>query len=103
MPTQPDLTLLSDLWTDVRDSVEGADLEAELAREVARGHALWRVEAAAVVARQLRKEIVFSLSDGRWAWVHLTWHTENDPRWPSVIITDTWSELVDELRDGNRG
>jgi hypothetical protein len=72
-------------------------------REVSQGHALAGTEATAVAARKLRREIVLSLSDGRWAWVHLTWHIASDPRWPSVVITDTWPQLVDELRDGARG
>jgi hypothetical protein len=101
--TPPNLTLLSDLWSDVRGSEEAAELEAELAREVAPGHALVGAQLTAVAARKFRKEIIFSLSDGRWAWVHLTRQTESDPRWPSVVIAGNWLQLVEEIRDGHRG
>lgn len=98
----PDMTMLSALWTDVRGTDEAAVLEAELARVVTDGHILRRVPAAAVAVRKLRKEAVFRLTDGRWAWVHLTWRADVGPRWPSTCVTDSWAALVDELRDGGR-
>jgi hypothetical protein len=99
---EPDLAQLSELWSDVRGSPEGAELEAELAREVPNGHVLADLPVIAVAARKLRREIVYLLPDGRWAWVHLTWTTETDPRWPSTTIADSWEALVEELRDGGR-
>jgi len=103
MEAEPDLTDLSDRWTDVRQSAEGVNLEAELAREVPAEHVLAGVPVKAVAARKLRKEIVYSLPDGRWAWVHLTWAPETDPGWPRTVLTESWAALVDELRDGDRG
>lgn len=97
-----DLAQLSSLWSYVRGTVQGSELEAELAREVTSGHVLAGVPVVAVLSRKLRKEIVFLLPDGRWAWVHLTWTPENDPRWPSVTLVDSWSALVEELRDADR-
>lgn len=102
MEHEPDLRQLSNLWNDVRGSAEGADLEAELAREVPVGHVLAGLPVIAVAARKLRKEIVYRLPDGRWAWVHLTWTRETDPAWPSTVVAESWAALVEELRDGDR-
>jgi hypothetical protein len=60
------------------------------------------VAVVAVAARKLRKEVVYLLPDSQWAWVHLTWRPETDPRWPSTIMADTWTELVEELRVSDR-
>lgn len=98
-----DLSRLSDAWSDVRDSPEAAELVTELRREVTPGHPLFARPVLAVAVRRLRKEVVFSLPDRTWAWVHLTWSQESDPRWPSVAVCWSWSELVDLLRDMERG
>ncbi|WP_162799260.1 hypothetical protein [Nocardioides sp. 616] len=99
-----DLSLLSDLWTDVRESDEAAHLEAELARELAEGHVLKGRAITALAARKLRKEVIFAIPDeNRWAWVHLTWNAERDARWPSTEVCGTWAELLDVLRDAERG
>lgn len=101
MQHEADLTQLSNLWSDIRGTAESAELEAELSREVTAGHALAGVPVVAVAAR-LRKEILYLLPDGRWAWVHLTWRPEVDPRWPSATLADSWAALIEELRDGDR-
>lgn len=93
---------LSTHWSDVLGTPEGAALEAELARELPPGHALFDLPVVAVAARRRRKDIVFALPDGRWAWVHLTWTPEADPRWPSAELVDTWDALLEELRATGR-
>lgn len=99
-----DAALLSAWWTDVRATSDADELEAELARELAPGHALAGRTAVAVAVREFRKEVVFRLpDDGRWAWVHLTWTSETDPRWPSTVMCETWQDLIAELRDADRG
>lgn len=98
-----DLSLLTDLWTDVRGSDEAADLEAELVRELVEGHVLSGRAIAALAARKLRKEVIFAMpEENRWAWVHLTWQAGSDLRWPSTEVCDTWDELVALLQDSGR-
>lgn len=99
---EADLKQLSDFWSDIRGTAEGVELEAELAREVTAGHALAGVAVVAVAVRKLRKEVLYLLSDGRWAWVHLTWRPEIGPRQPSARFADSWAALIEELRDGDR-
>lgn len=99
----PDLSLLSEKWTDVRGSAEAQELEGELAREVSLAHVLAGRPVAAVAARRLRKEVIFKLTEeNRWVWVHLTWRSETDPRWPSSVICDSWESLISEVTDAGR-
>lgn len=102
MHSEPDFTLLSSLWTDVRGTAEASDLERELVRETPPGHVLADVAVSAVAARKLRKEVVYRLPDGRWAWVHLTWRQETGSVHPRTEIRDSWSAIVDELVDVSR-
>ena len=102
MHADMDLSRLSELWQDVRGSAEGAELEAELTREVSAAHPLEHVGLQAVAVRRLRKEVIYALPDGRWAWVHLTWTKENDPRWPSTVIVPSWDALLVEIQDADR-
>ena len=102
MHADMDLSRLSELWQDVRGSAEGAELEAELTREVSVAHPLEHVGLQAVAVRRLRKEVIYALPDGRWAWVHLTWTKENDPRWPSTVIVPSWDALLVEIQDADR-
>jgi hypothetical protein len=98
-----DLSMLSDLWTDVQASGEAQELEAELRRELSDGHVLAAQPVSVVAARKLRKEVIVRLlNDGRWAWVHLTWATESDPRWPSVEVRESWADLIGVLRESSR-
>ena len=100
----PDMSLLSENWTDVRDSAEAQELEGELVREVSLAHVLAGRPMATVAARKLRKEVIFKLTEeNRWVWVHLTWRPETDPRWPSSVICDSWASLISELADAGRG
>lgn len=99
-----DASLLSERWTVISAKDEADELEAELAQELPAGHVLVGRTVVAVAIREFRKEVVFRLpGDGLWAWVHLTWTSETDARWPSTVICETWMELVDELRESGRG
>ena len=80
-----------------------AEFETELRRETSPGHSLHETEAMAVAVRRLRKEVVFWLPrQARWAWVHLTWEEESDPRWPSVELAADGQGIVTLLRDAGR-
>lgn len=77
-------------------------LVRELARETPFSHVLrgQRVEIRAV-RKQLKDMLCWLPAEDRWAWVHLTWRVESDPRWPSVEFADTWKELVLLLKDAD--
>lgn len=46
------------------------------------------------------KDVVFWVpSLEQWALVHLTWHVESNPLWPSAVCLQRWEELVPELGD----
>lgn len=102
MSLEPDFTMLSELWTDVRGTREEIELEDELAREITSTHVLAGVGVSAVAARKLRKEIIYRLSDGRWAWVHLTWSKETNRDHPRTEICESWPIVVDEVVDAGR-
>ncbi|MBO0901773.1 putative glycolipid-binding domain-containing protein [Cellulomonas sp. zg-ZUI22] len=88
---------------DLRDRCRWR-LEAELAREVVEGHRLHGLPVQAVAVHRPEKEVVFWLpQEDLWAWVHLTWTKESSPRWPSVVLCDSWQALVRELREAARG
>ncbi|MFZ2502752.1 MAG: hypothetical protein WAW88_08800 [Nocardioides sp.] len=93
-----DLSDLPGEWWTVRGSVDAAELERELARELAVGHVLRGVRVEAVAVKRHLKDVVFWLPEsGQWAWVHLTHAVETDPRWPIPIITSNWADLVGEM------
>lgn len=94
---------LSDKWSPV-DAAGAVELAGELARECPEGHVLYRQEVQAVAIRKLRKELICWLpAQQRWAWVHLTWTQEQDPRWPTTHLFEVWASLVAELVEAGRG
>jgi hypothetical protein len=72
---------------------ESTKLEAELRRELANGHALFRQAVRAVARRIDIDDVLFSLEDGsnRVAVVHLTWSARERPPWPPSEIFATRS------------
>lgn len=92
---------LSDLpgdWWTVRGTADAADLERELAPELAHGHGLEGVRVEAIAVKRHLKDVIFWLPEsGEWAFVHLTYRAETDPRWPSTVVGSTWADLVAEM------
>jgi hypothetical protein len=92
-------------WKDPWYSIEGADelqegLDAELARELPRGHAL-DGRPARSIARRLDNDDVLYLLDGdgpELAVVHLTWRRtrETSPSWPWTELFRNAAEFVRE-------
>jgi hypothetical protein len=76
-------------WGAVEGHHERATLEAELGREIPKGHILFDKPASVLARCRSRDGFVFSLSDGRVAQVHLTWRGETDVRWPSTTVYDS--------------
>lgn len=106
MPTLPDdfdAAMLSTEWTLLVGRTDRESIEEELRRECAPGHLLHGVRCHSVAIRRHQKESVFWLPDRKeWAVVHLTWHEETDPYWPTVEIRTSWRAVVDELRERGR-
>jgi hypothetical protein len=80
-------------WRAVDDRLR-SNLEAELSRELPADHVLAGKAVQAVAARADRDDVLFSLPDGGYAVVHLTWsgRREASPEWPS---TELYSSLDD--------
>jgi hypothetical protein len=98
-----DMTMLSERWAHVHGSHAAAPLEAELVREVAKGHCLSGLSVRAIAVRKLQKEVIFWLpAKHRWAWVHLTWTKDISPMYPRTEIVATWEEVVRVLRNAAR-
>lgn len=72
-------------------------LEAELRRELARGHRLYGARVSAAARCEGCDDVLFSITDRPfpWAVVHLTWtgHEERSPR----PVTTPLASLVDLL------
>lgn len=73
-------------WYALVDPREG--LAGQLAVEISNGHVLWGETVSTIARRCDTDDVLFQLSDGRVAEVHLTWKAapETDPRWPATAI-----------------
>jgi hypothetical protein len=92
-----DLQRLPGEWRAVHGTPDGSELEAELTREVSFGHTLSGTAAVAVCVKRHRKDAIFWLPErGEWAWVHLTYAVEADPRWPRTVLAHDWHSIVAE-------
>lgn len=93
---------LSDLpgqWWTVIGTPDAVELESELGRELPEGHVLRGIRVEAIAVRKRLKDVVYWLPESeRWAWVHLTYAVETDPRWPSAVVAATWAEMIEDMR-----
>ncbi|WP_257168202.1 hypothetical protein [Bradyrhizobium sp. SRS-191] len=94
--------LLLESWFVVTEDHVRTRFEAELAREIARGHALANLSGSIIAKRDDCDDVLVALSDGRVAVVHLSWsgRREADPRWPRTVIYDSlddWRMSLDRL------
>lgn len=89
-------------WSHVLD---GAGLEAELAREVCEAHRLFQhLASLRAVARRCDRDDYLFASKDLVAVVHLTWRKESSPFWPSTTIygsLDAWmtTEMLSDHHD----
>ena len=76
-------------WALAGDQAD--NLTAELALELPTGHMLDGTALTAVARRTDCDDVLFELSDGRFALVHLTWSgsRETDPAWPGTTVYDS--------------
>jgi len=65
--------------------------EAELHRDVCRGHVLYDRPVKAIGHRQDRDDVLFYIGETppRFAVVHLTYQRETVPQWPSTAVFDS--------------
>lgn len=77
-------------WNAIESVTERRELEEELLREAHPAHILHGHTATALGRRWRRDDILFLLDDRRFAQVHLTWHPETKPNWPSTDIFPTF-------------
>ncbi|WP_315719605.1 MULTISPECIES: hypothetical protein [unclassified Bradyrhizobium] len=82
---------LPEPWFLLTDDHVRTTLEAELAREIAPGHALAHLPGSIVAKRDDCDDVLVTLRDGRVAVVHLTWSggREADPRRPTTVFYDS--------------
>jgi hypothetical protein len=79
-------------WHPVDDPAIRRSLLAELQRELPKGHVLTGASLTAIGRRQDRDDVLFALSDGRVAIVHLTWSGKCEP-----VPTSPWTMIFDSL------
>lgn len=73
-------------WSpDLSDEMRRS-LEAELRRELPSGHPLQGHQVIAKAIGEHPDDVVFQLTDGRLAAVHLTWNVESHPESPYTLI-----------------
>jgi hypothetical protein len=85
-------------WLPIEHSNERAALEGEIKRELGTAHPLFGLLVAALAKRRDQDDVLFQISDGRVAEVHLTWRMqqEPDPRWPNTVIYESLARWVEE-------
>lgn len=86
-------------WRAVEtSSSEAVQLAAELERELPLGHSLVDLRKTVRARRNDRDDILVSIEhvDSALAVVHLSWHEETDPKWPSTKFFVSWEHFARE-------
>jgi hypothetical protein len=81
------------------DAAIARALEQQLQAELPPGHLLSGFRAFAIARRQDNDDVLFDLSDGRFAIVHLGWsdNAAPDPAWPMTTVYATWNEVEERM------
>jgi hypothetical protein len=84
-------------WAPIERPDKREALQAELHSELSASHPLFGLSVVALARRYDQDDVLFELSDGRVAEVHLTWSRkpERDPAWPRTTIFSSaavWAE-----------
>jgi hypothetical protein len=85
---------LPDGWLGRVGRVSSA--EAELKREICPGHVLYGRTCRAVAYNPRHGDEFLFVTDDQHnpiAFVHLTWQTERDPKWPYTVTYSGWDAL----------
>jgi hypothetical protein len=85
-------------WHPVDDPAVRRSLLAEFQRELPRGHVLTGASLTVIARRQDRDDVLFALSDGRVAIVHLTYSRKRErlPDYPRTWLYETIDRFVEE-------
>jgi hypothetical protein len=87
-------------WFDLRDDSSNArHLETALSREIPRGHMLEYLSPTAIAYRPDEHNVLFSLTDGRYAIVELRGRLDADPSWPRTRVYESWAAVASQLED----
>lgn len=75
-------------WTD-------QDLSRQLDIEISIDHPLKNKSVKTIARRQDKDDVLFQISDGKYAVVHLIWqqYPHPDNRWPTTVIFNTWDDV----------
>jgi hypothetical protein len=85
-------------WHPVDDPAMRRNLLAELQRELPKGHVLTGANLTVFARRQDRDDVLFVLSDGRVAIVHLTYSRKRErlPDFPRTRLYETLDRFVEK-------
>jgi hypothetical protein len=75
-----------------------ARYDTELRRECCESHILYGAEATCIAKADNSDDFIFSLADGKWALVHLTYQVETSPNWPAAKMFDSLEECLDLIK-----
>ncbi|MFN2613902.1 MAG: hypothetical protein ABR552_03675, partial [Actinomycetota bacterium] len=84
-------------WSGVADPAMRARLEAELVRELGRGHILFQRLAKALARRLDQDDVLYAVeSPSEVAVVHLSYAAKPDqPPWPSTTLFDNLTAFIE--------
>jgi len=83
-------------WVAI-DLENRAALEKELGRELPDGHILFRSGVSALARRVDRDDVLFQVAGSpKLAVVHLTYSVESDPKWPTTLIYESFSDFEEQ-------
>ncbi len=92
-------------WYPVEDPAERGSLQAEFIRKMSKDHVLTGASLTVIARRLDRDDVLFALSDGRVAIVHLTYSRERErlPDFPRTWLYETLDRFVEEaMRPAHR-
>jgi hypothetical protein len=88
---------LPDSWIAIPEE-DAHKFEAELRREVPRGHILYGRTLRAIARRLDQDDVLFQEGgDAAMLVVHLTWSVETDPKWPWVTEYGTLADFLESV------
>ena len=84
-------------WSVVQGRPEAAEWKTKTRGQLPSGHALIGVPFAVVAVRRHQKDLILWLpTKHEWAWIHLTYSVETDPRFPWFTAYHAWNLLVED-------
>jgi len=75
-----------------------SSLLKEAVRECAEGHPLCELIAEAVAKCEANDDVLFRLSDGRFAKIHLTWAAQNTAGYPRFELLESARDVLSAIQ-----